>query len=126
MAGVVPVFILFEEASIYAFLNLVFDLVDLVLWGGVWNPSQHRPLKPGFEFEVHLDEFFARQVWGQRSKKLQVFLDELIETGVQVHALQFRDEILLSNGGGSSPFPFPPYAPFRQGVVHPPSPGDPA
>ena len=82
MAGVVPNFLFLDEASIYTFLDLAFDLVDLVLWGGVWPPSYHRPFKLWFEFEVHLDQFFARQGWGQRSKNHLVFLDELIETGV--------------------------------------------
>ena len=31
MAEIVPVFIFLDEASIYAFLDLAFDLVDLVL-----------------------------------------------------------------------------------------------
>ena len=61
MAGIVPVFIFLAEASIYAFLHLVFDLVDLFLWGGVWTPSYHRPFELWFEFEVHLDHFFVRQ-----------------------------------------------------------------
>ena len=95
MAGIVPVFILLDEASIYTFLDLAFDLVDLVLWGGVWTPSHHRPFKLGFEFEVHLDQRFARQGWGQRSKNLMIFLDELTETRVKVHALQFLRKILL-------------------------------
>ena len=41
MAGIVPVFIFLDEASIFAFLDLALDLVDLVLWGGVWTPSYH-------------------------------------------------------------------------------------
>ena len=59
MTGIVPVFTLLDKASIYAFLELAFDLVDLVLWSRVWMPSHHRPFKLGFEFEVHLDQFFA-------------------------------------------------------------------
>ena len=82
MAGIVPVFIFLNEASNYAFLDLAFDLVNLVLCGGVWTPSRHRPFKLRFELEVHLDQFFAKQGWGQRSKILMVFLDELTETGV--------------------------------------------
>ena len=82
MAGIVPVFICLDKASIHAFLDLAFDVVDLVLWGGVWRPFHHRPFKLGFEFEVHLDEFFARQGLGQSSKNLLVFLDELAETVV--------------------------------------------
>ena len=35
MAGVVPLFIFPDKASIYTFRDLAFDLVDLVLWGGV-------------------------------------------------------------------------------------------
>ena len=34
MAGIVPVFFFLDEASIYAFLDLALDLVDLVLWSG--------------------------------------------------------------------------------------------
>ena len=82
MAGVVPVFIFLDEASIYTFLDLAFDHVDLVLWGGVWTPTYHRPFKLWFEFEVHLDQFFAKQGRGQCSKNLLIFLDELTETGV--------------------------------------------
>ena len=41
VAGVVPVLILFDEASIYTFLDLAFDLVDLILWGGVWTPPHY-------------------------------------------------------------------------------------
>ena len=82
MAGVVPVFIFLDEASIYTSLDLALHLVNLVLWGGVWAPSYHRPFKLWFEFEVYLDQLFARQGWGQRSKKLQIVLDELTETGV--------------------------------------------
>ena len=96
MAGIVPVFILLDEASIYALLDLAFDLVDLVLWGGVRTRPHHRPFKLWFQFEVHLDQLFARQGWGQRSKKLMVFLDEPTETRVKFYALQFLREILLS------------------------------
>ena len=82
MAGVFPLFIFLDEASIYTFLDVAFDLVDLVLWGGVWTPSYHRAFKLWFEFEVHLDQVFARQGWGQCSKNLLIFLDELSETAV--------------------------------------------
>ena len=37
MPGIVPVFIFLDEASNYAFLDLAFILVDLVLWGGAWT-----------------------------------------------------------------------------------------
>ena len=61
--------IFLAESSIYLFLDVVFNLLDLVLSGGVRMPSSHRPFKPLFEFEVYLDHRFARQGWGQRSKK---------------------------------------------------------
>ena len=62
----------------------------------IWTPSHHRPFKLGFDFEVHLDQVFATQGWGQRSKSLLVFLDELSETWVQVHAVQFPNKMFLS------------------------------
>ena len=95
MKGIVPVFIFLEEASIYALLDLALDLVDLVSWGGVRTPSYHRPLKLWFDLEVRLDHFFARQGWGQCSKNLLLFPDELTKTRVKVHALQFLNKILL-------------------------------
>ena len=95
MAGMDPVFILLDKASIYTLLHLAFDLVELVLWGGVWTPSHHRRFKLGFEFEVDLDHFFSRQGWAQRSKTLLVFPEELTETGVKVHALQFLRKNLI-------------------------------
>ena len=45
MAGTVPVFIFLDEASIYGFVDAAFDLVDLVLWGGVWTLSRNRRCK---------------------------------------------------------------------------------
>ena len=96
MTGVVPVLILLDEASIYTLFDLAFDLVDLVLWGGVWTPPHYRPLKLWFEFEVHLDQFLTRQGWGQRSKNLLILVDELSGTGVEIHALQFLRKILPS------------------------------
>ena len=59
MAGIVPVFILLDKASIFSFLDLAFDLVDLVLWGRTRMPSHHRPSKLWLEFEVHVDGLFA-------------------------------------------------------------------
>ena len=76
MTGIVPVFIFFEEASIYTLLDVALDLVDLVLWGLVRTPSYHRASNFGFRFEVHLDQVFARHQWQQRSKDVLVYLDE--------------------------------------------------
>ena len=77
--------------------HLAFHLLDSVLSRGVRTQSHHTPCKLCFEFEVHLDQLFARQgCWGQRSKTLLVFLDEPTETRVKVHALQFLRKIPLS------------------------------
>ena len=45
MTWIIPVFIFLDEASIYTFLDLALDLVDMALWGGVLTPSYHRPFK---------------------------------------------------------------------------------
>ena len=58
------------------------------------------------EFEVHLDQLFARQGWGQRSKNLMVFLDELTETRIKVHALLVLRKMLLSIEVALPSFPF--------------------
>ena len=81
MAGIVPVFILLQEARLYAFLDLAFDLVDLVLWGGLWTPSYHRPFKLGFHFEVHLDQFFARRGGGNTPQISWYFWMSLLRRG---------------------------------------------
>ena len=69
MAEIVPVFIFLNEASISASLDLAFDLVDLVLWGGYGRRVTTDPSYSGFEFEVHLDQFFARQALGVTLQK---------------------------------------------------------
>ena len=69
MAGPVPVFVLLDKASIYAFLDLAFDLVDFVLWDGVWMPSHHRPFKLRFEFQLHLDQFVCKTGVGATLQK---------------------------------------------------------
>ena len=69
MAGVVPVLILLDKASIYTFLDLAIDLLDLVLLGRVWTPPHYRAFKLWFEVDVHLDQFLTRQGWGQGLQK---------------------------------------------------------
>ena len=69
MAGIVPVFIFLDEASINAFLDLAFNLVYLVFRGGLWTPSHHRPFKLGFEFELHLDQCFDKTEEGATLQK---------------------------------------------------------
>ena len=60
MTGIVSLFILLNEASMHTFLDLASNLVDLVFRGGVWTQSYHRPFKLWFDFEVILDQFFAK------------------------------------------------------------------
>ena len=88
MAGIVPVFVFLNEASIYTFLDQAFNFVDLVLWSEVPTLSPQKPFKLWSEVEVRPDRLFARQGWGQSSKNRLVALDELTETRVKVHALQ--------------------------------------
>ena len=45
MAGIVPVFIFLDKASIYIFLDLALNLFDFLLWDGVQMPSYQRPFK---------------------------------------------------------------------------------
>ena len=88
--------VIIKGGVVYAFLDLAFGLVDVVLRGGVQTPSHRGPFKLWFEFDGHRDQLFARQGCGQRSKNLIVFPNELTETRVKVHALQVRQKILLS------------------------------
>ena len=59
MMGVVPLLIFFHEASINTFLYLALKFFNLFLRSGAGTASHARFLKLGFEFQVHLDEFFA-------------------------------------------------------------------
>ena len=115
MAGIVPVFMILDEANIYAFLALAFDLVHLVVWRGVWTPSKHKSFKLGLEFEVHLDQLFARRRWGQSSKNLLVFLNELSETGAQGSCSPVSQKSPPQHGGCSSPFRVSSYNPIVSG-----------
>ena len=58
--GIVPVFILFNEASINAFLDLALDFFNLFLWSGIGTTPHPRLLKFWFQFQVLLDQFFTR------------------------------------------------------------------
>ena len=59
--GIVPVFILFNEASINAFLDLALDFFDLFLLSGVGTTPHSRLFKFWFQFQVHLDQFFYKK-----------------------------------------------------------------
>ena len=55
MVGVVPLLIIFNEASINAFLDLLFDFLNLFLRGGIGTTSHLRLLKLRFQFQVNVD-----------------------------------------------------------------------
>ena len=59
MIGVVHLLIFRYEASINTFLDLVLDFLNLFLRSGVGTTSHSRFLKLRFQFQVHVDQFFA-------------------------------------------------------------------
>ena len=68
MAGIVPVFIFLDEASICAFLDKASDLVDLVLLGGVLTPSSHRPSNSGLSLRSMWTSFLQDRRVGNAPK----------------------------------------------------------
>ena len=56
---VITVLIFLHEASIHTLLYLTLNFLTLFLRSGVGTASHPRFLKLGFEFQVHLDQFFA-------------------------------------------------------------------
>ena len=57
--GVVPLLICLYKASINTFLYRALDFLNLFLRSGVGTTSHLRFLKLMFQFQVHLDQFFA-------------------------------------------------------------------
>ena len=70
--GVVPLLIFFNEASINAFLDLALDFFNLFLRSGIGRASHARLLKFRFQFQVHLDQFFAVQGRRQGAEHLLI------------------------------------------------------
>ena len=68
MAGVVPVLILLDEASIYTLLDLALDPVDLVLWGGGWTPPHYQPFKAGLSLRSIWTSFLQDRGGGNAPK----------------------------------------------------------
>ena len=66
--GIVPVFILFNEASINAFLDLALDFFNLFLWSRIGATPHSRLFKFWFQFQVHLDQFFYKKVEAARRR----------------------------------------------------------
>ena len=58
---IVPVFILFNEASINAFLDLALDFFDLFLWSGIGTTPHSRLFKFWFQFQVQSGPVFYKK-----------------------------------------------------------------
>ena len=93
---IVPVFILFNEASINAFLDLALDFFDLFLWSGIGTTPHSRLFKFWFQFQVHLDQLFTRKGRRQGAQHLLMGYQQFLQAGVKVKTLEFLMEILLS------------------------------
>ena len=93
---VVPLLILFNEASINAFLDLVLDFFNLFLWSGIGTTPHSRLFKFRFQFEVHLDQFFTREGRWQGAEHLLIGYKQILQAGVKVKTLEFLKEIPLS------------------------------
>ena len=94
--GIVPVFILFNEASINAFLDLALDFFNLFLWSGIGTTPHSRLFEFWFQFQVHLDQFFTRKGRRQGTEHLLIGYQQFLQAGVKVKTLEFLKEILLS------------------------------
>ena len=57
--GVVPLLRFIYESSINTFLYLALNFLNLFLGSRVGTTSHSRFLKLRFQFQVHLDQFFA-------------------------------------------------------------------
>ena len=94
--GVVPLLILFVEASINAFLDLALGILNLFLRSRIGTMSQSRLLKLRFQFQVHLDQFFAGQGRRQGAENLLIGQEQFLQSGVKVQTLDFLPDIVLS------------------------------
>ena len=94
--GIVAMFILFNEASINAFLDLALDFFNLFLWSGIGTTPHSRLFEFWFQFQVHLDQFFTRKGRRQGAEHLLIGYKQFLQAGVKVKTLDFLKEILLS------------------------------
>ena len=94
--GVVPLPILFNEASINALLEFALDFFNLFLKSGIGTTTQPRLLKLRFQFQIHLDQFFAGQGRQQGAEQLLIGQEQFLQSGVKVQTLNFLLKILLS------------------------------
>ena len=94
--GVVTLLIFFHEASINAFLDLALDFLNLFLRSRIGTTPHSRILKFRFQFQVHLDQFFAGQGRQQGAEHLFIGQEQFLQSWVKVQTLFFLPEILLS------------------------------
>ena len=72
VVGVVPLLIFLNKASIKTFLDLALDFFILFLRSGLGTTPHTRLLKSRFQFQVHLDQFFAGQGRRQGAEHLLI------------------------------------------------------
>ena len=126
MAGIVPVFLFLEEASIYALLDLAFDLIDLVLWGGGYGRCLTTdPSNSGLSLRSIWTRFMQDRGGYNAPKTSWYFWMSLLRRGSRFMLSSFQQNP-PQHGGCSSLFPVSSYAPLLHEVVRPPSPGNPA
>ena len=94
--GVVPLLIFFNEARINTFLDVAIDFLNLFLWSGMGTTPHSRLFKFGFQFQVHLDQFFTREGGRQGAEHLLIGYQQFFQSGVKVKPLELLQEILLS------------------------------
>ena len=111
--GVVPLLIFLYEATLNAFLDLALDFFHLFLWSGIGTTPHSRLFKFGFQFQIHLDQFFTREGGWQGAEHLLIGYQQFLQSGVKVKTLEFLEEILLSMEVALSMFfLFPPISSF--------------
>ena len=93
--GVVPLLIFLHEASINTFLDQAFDFFNLFLSSGIGTTPHSRLFQFGFQFQVHLDQFFTRKEGRQGAEHLLIGEQQFLQSGVKVKTLDFLQEILL-------------------------------
>ena len=94
--GVVTLLIFFHEASINALLDLALDFLNLFLRSGIGTTPHSLILKFRFQFQVHLDQFFAGQGRQQGAEHLFIGQEQFLRSWAKVQTLFFLPEILLS------------------------------
>ena len=79
--GVVPLVILFNQASINAFLEVTLNFLNLFLKSGIGTTSHSRLLKCRFQFQVHPNHFFAAQGRRQGAEHLFIGQEQFLQSG---------------------------------------------